>query len=71
MPSRKEVEGYDLSVFSRQFARHWQGYVHIAGPGGEQLKTVETGARHATPEDAERAALTIATNWVRERLADE
>lgn len=71
MPSRKEVEGYDLSVFSQQFVTHWQGYVHIAGPGGQQLRTVETGARHATQEDAERAALTIATDWVRARLAEE
>lgn len=71
MPSRNEVEGYDLSVFSQPFGANWQGYVHIAGPGGEQLKTVETAARHATREDAERAALTMATDWVHARLASE
>lgn len=71
MPSRNNVEGYELSVFSRSFGTHWQGFVRIAGPGGEELQTVETAARHATRADAERAALTIATDWVRLRVASE
>lgn len=65
------MEGYDLSVSSRTVGTHWQGFVRIAGPGGEQLQTVETAARHATRADAERAALTIARDWVRWRVASE
>lgn len=71
MPSRNNEEGYDLSVFSRTVGAHWQGFVRISGPGGEQLQTVETAARHATRADAERAAVAIATDWVQWRVASE
>lgn len=71
MPSRNYVEGYELSVVLQTRGTHWRGFVRIAGPDGEQLQTVETAARHATRADAERAALTIATDWVRLRVASE
>lgn len=65
MPRRLEVHGYSLVVSSIEHERYWQGVVHVIDPHGHHGRTIETLARHATSEDAERVAATLGDDHVR------
>lgn len=64
MADRIVVNGFSLIVSAVDRGAYWQGVVHIYGPDGTHIRTIETAARTASTAEAEDVALRLGTSFV-------